>query len=188
MSFPCWNWHRTGSRWFPVRTLPVAPLWCDLVPNSRGNKASANSSCSVISSSFPTTWLKPSSQLGFRGKGRRDRHQQYILFECPMACGLRVGVTSGLWQPPSCAYFVVAKVTVSVWQSMCIPDGTDVHDNRSNASINQRILRNGQTGQGANSESFSWIFSVQQQAVHRIVVGVEESEVGYLHFRKNQKH
>ena len=41
---PNWQWHRTGSRWFPVRTLPVAPLWCDLgfVPNSRGNKAAAN--------------------------------------------------------------------------------------------------------------------------------------------------
>ena len=32
------------SCWSPVRTLPVAPLWCDLgfVPNSRGNKAAAN--------------------------------------------------------------------------------------------------------------------------------------------------
>ena len=39
-----WQWHRIGSRWSPVRTLPVAPLWCDLgfVPNSRGNKAAAN--------------------------------------------------------------------------------------------------------------------------------------------------
>ena len=44
MSCPSWQWHRTGSRWFPGRTLPVAPLWCDLgfVPNSRGNKAAAN--------------------------------------------------------------------------------------------------------------------------------------------------
>ena len=44
MSCPSWQWHRTGSRWFPVRTLPVAPLWCDLgfVPNRRGNKAAAN--------------------------------------------------------------------------------------------------------------------------------------------------
>ena len=41
--YPSWQWHRTGSQWFPVRTLPVAPLWCDLgfVPNSRGNKAAA---------------------------------------------------------------------------------------------------------------------------------------------------
>ena len=41
MSCPSWQWHRTGSRWSPVRTLPVAPLWCDLefVPNSRGNKS-----------------------------------------------------------------------------------------------------------------------------------------------------
>ena len=41
---PSWQWHRTGSRWFPVRTLPVAPLWCDLgfFPNSRGNNAAAN--------------------------------------------------------------------------------------------------------------------------------------------------
>ena len=39
-----WQWHRTGSRWSPDRTLPVAPLSCDLgfVPNSRGNKAAAN--------------------------------------------------------------------------------------------------------------------------------------------------
>ena len=44
MSCPSWQWHRTGSRWSPVRTLPVAPLWCDLgfVPNSRGIKAAAN--------------------------------------------------------------------------------------------------------------------------------------------------
>ena len=44
MSCPSWQWHRTGSRWSPVRTLPVAPLWCDLgfVPNSSGNKAAAN--------------------------------------------------------------------------------------------------------------------------------------------------
>ena len=44
MSCPSWQWHRTGSSWSPVRTLPVAPLWCDLgfVPNSRGYKAAAN--------------------------------------------------------------------------------------------------------------------------------------------------
>ena len=44
MSCPSWQWHRTGSRWSPVRTLPVAPLWCGLgfFPNSRGNKAAAN--------------------------------------------------------------------------------------------------------------------------------------------------
>ena len=44
MSCPSWQWHRTGSSWSPVRTLLVAPLWCDpgLVPNSRGNKAAAN--------------------------------------------------------------------------------------------------------------------------------------------------
>ena len=44
MSCPSWQWHRTGSSWSPVRTLPVAPLWCDLgfVPNGRGNKAAAN--------------------------------------------------------------------------------------------------------------------------------------------------
>ena len=43
MSCPSWQWHRTGSRWSPVRTLPVAPLWCDLgfFPNSRNNKAAA---------------------------------------------------------------------------------------------------------------------------------------------------
>ena len=44
VTYESWQWHRTGSSWFPVRTLPVAPLWCDLgfVPNSRGNKAAAN--------------------------------------------------------------------------------------------------------------------------------------------------
>ena len=33
-----------STSWSPVRTLPVAPLWCDLgfVPNGRGNKAAAN--------------------------------------------------------------------------------------------------------------------------------------------------
>ena len=44
MSCPSWQWHRSGSSWSPVQTLPVAPLWCDLefFPNSRGNKAAAN--------------------------------------------------------------------------------------------------------------------------------------------------
>ena len=44
MSCPRWQWHRTGGRWSPVQTLPVAPLWCDLgfFPNSRGKKAAAN--------------------------------------------------------------------------------------------------------------------------------------------------
>ena len=44
MSCPSLQWHRTGSSWSPVRTLRVAPLWCDLgfVQNSRGNKAAAN--------------------------------------------------------------------------------------------------------------------------------------------------
>ena len=44
MPCPSWQWHRTGSSWSPVRTLQVAPLWCDLgfVLNSRGNKAAAN--------------------------------------------------------------------------------------------------------------------------------------------------
>ena len=44
MSCPSWQWHRSGSRWSPVRTLLVAPLWCDLgfFPNSRGNKAAVN--------------------------------------------------------------------------------------------------------------------------------------------------
>ena len=43
MSCPSWQWHRTGSRWSPVRTLPLAPLWRDLgfVPYSRDDKASA---------------------------------------------------------------------------------------------------------------------------------------------------
>ena len=30
MSCPSWPRHRTGYRRSPVRTLPVAPLWCDL--------------------------------------------------------------------------------------------------------------------------------------------------------------
>ena len=30
MSCPSWQWHRTGYSLLPVRTLPVAPLWCDL--------------------------------------------------------------------------------------------------------------------------------------------------------------
>ena len=44
MSCPSWQWHRNGSSWSPVRTLLLAPLWCDLgfFPNSRGNKAAAN--------------------------------------------------------------------------------------------------------------------------------------------------
>ena len=35
MSCPRWQYHITGYRWFPVRTLPVAPLWCDLARCSR---------------------------------------------------------------------------------------------------------------------------------------------------------
>ena len=44
MSCPRWQWHRTGSSWFPVWTLQVAPLWCDLgfFLNSSGNKAVLN--------------------------------------------------------------------------------------------------------------------------------------------------
>ena len=44
MSCPSWQWNRTGSCWSPVRTRPVAPLWCDLgfFPTSRGNKGRAN--------------------------------------------------------------------------------------------------------------------------------------------------
>ena len=30
ISCPSWQWHGTGCRRSPVRTLPVAPLWCDL--------------------------------------------------------------------------------------------------------------------------------------------------------------
>ena len=49
MSCPSWQWHRTGSCWFPVQTLPVALLWCDLgfVPNSGGNKTAENLSPAV---------------------------------------------------------------------------------------------------------------------------------------------
>ena len=35
MSCPSWQWHRTGYSWSPVRTLPVAPLQCDLGHCSR---------------------------------------------------------------------------------------------------------------------------------------------------------
>ena len=35
MSCPSWQWHRAGYRWSPVRTVPVAPLWCDLGSWSR---------------------------------------------------------------------------------------------------------------------------------------------------------
>ena len=46
MSCPSWQWHRAGYSWSPVRTLPVALLWCNLglrslLLNSRGNKAVA---------------------------------------------------------------------------------------------------------------------------------------------------
>ena len=30
MSCPSRQWHRAGYRWSPVRTLLVAPLWCDM--------------------------------------------------------------------------------------------------------------------------------------------------------------
>ena len=56
-----WQWHRTGSRWFPVRTLQVAPLWCDLgfVPNSRGNKAAANLRPALRIAMVDTCWCFP---------------------------------------------------------------------------------------------------------------------------------
>ena len=55
MSCPSWQGHRNGSSWFPVQTLLVAPLWCDLgiFPNSRGNKA-------VQTSALDTLALLPS--------------------------------------------------------------------------------------------------------------------------------
>ena len=68
MSCPSWQWHRNGSRWSPVRTLPVAPLWCDLgfVPNSRGNKAAANlrpgyhpTRCPSPSRTVNSSWTSP---------------------------------------------------------------------------------------------------------------------------------
>ena len=31
--------HRTGYRWSPVRTLPVAPLWCDLRRRPTGKQS-----------------------------------------------------------------------------------------------------------------------------------------------------
>ena len=50
MSCPSWQWHRAVSSWFPVRTLPVAPLWCDLgfFPNSRGNRLRRTSALTIF--------------------------------------------------------------------------------------------------------------------------------------------
>ena len=39
MSCPSWQWHRTGNSWSPVRTLQVAPLWCDLAQGAQGVRA-----------------------------------------------------------------------------------------------------------------------------------------------------
>ena len=52
-----WQWHRSGSCWSPVQTLPVAPSCCDLgfFPNSCGNKAAANLQ--------PTNKIKSSHKL-----------------------------------------------------------------------------------------------------------------------------
>ena len=60
MSCPSWQWHRTGSSWSPVRTLPVAPLWCDLgfIQNSCGNKAAANH-CPIAALSISLSWNWP---------------------------------------------------------------------------------------------------------------------------------
>ena len=65
MSCPSWQWQRTGYRWSPVRTLPVAPLWCDLGCRSRtvvvikaAAKTRLNRNCGAIKNptSLPTTF------------------------------------------------------------------------------------------------------------------------------------
>ena len=39
---PSWQWHRFGYRWSLVRTLPMAPLWCDKAAiNQNQNEAAA---------------------------------------------------------------------------------------------------------------------------------------------------
>ena len=62
MSCPSGQWHRTGSSWSPVWTLPVAPLCCDLgfVQNSCGNKDAANL-CPMGKSS--RWWNAPSQRI-----------------------------------------------------------------------------------------------------------------------------
>ena len=69
MSCPSCQWHRNGSSWSSVQTLPVAPLWCDLgfFPNSCGNKAAANLSpiyneSKCICNSTGTTLRAPSRE------------------------------------------------------------------------------------------------------------------------------
>ena len=75
MSCPSWQWHRTGSSWSPVRTLLVAPLWCDLgfVPNCRGNKAAAN--------------LRPTAALSCPSKVDASSHDLHWLHPPPLKAG-----------------------------------------------------------------------------------------------------
>ena len=72
MSCPSWQWHRTWSHWFPVPTLPVAPLYSDLgfIQNSCGNKAAVNL-CPALDCRQPINFL------AFWGKCRGlETHQR----------------------------------------------------------------------------------------------------------------
>ena len=88
MSCPSWQWHRIGSRWSPVRTLPVpvAPLWCDLgfVPNSRGNKAAAN--------------LRPTSIFFARATSEITKRYSFPVLRAPKAT-IRLRSNTRIQQP-----------------------------------------------------------------------------------------
>ena len=78
MSCPSWQWHRIGYRWSPVRTLPVAPLWCDL---GRCPEQSWLESCGESPPKNKTAVLRE------QGKSCRDKQQQNILCDLPAVDG-----------------------------------------------------------------------------------------------------
>ena len=84
------QWNRTGSRWSPVRTLPVVPLWCGLgfILNSRGNKAAANF-CPMSNSVKSHNHLdsKPEPEKRKNGSWKLDRKAKWHLLQlCGSVC------------------------------------------------------------------------------------------------------
>ena len=77
MSCRRWQWHRTGSSWSPVRTVPVAPVWGDLgfFPKGRGSKATTT----TIREQCPRPHHK-----GATGRVRTENQQFPVLCHCQL--------------------------------------------------------------------------------------------------------
>ena len=82
MSCPSWQWHRTGYRWSPVPTQPVAPLLCDLGYCSRTvvviklRRISAFLMQNIIVSRWAFKYSYPEKNLTHGGVGQT----RYLLY------------------------------------------------------------------------------------------------------------